>query len=71
MLSRPSGCTTGSSFDPGEIEVERGVILTGCVSTENANPIYWDEKAAQDLTDGWIAPPSMISVWCRPHLWTP
>ncbi len=57
--------------EDGEIDVERGYVLTGCVSTENGNPIYWDEKIAQDLTDGWIAPPSMISVWCRPHLWTP
>ncbi len=55
----------------GEFDVERGYILTSCSSVQNGNPIFWDEKAANDLTDGWIAPPSMISAWFRPHHWAP
>lgn len=55
----------------GEFDVERGYVLTSCAAVENGNPLYWDEKVAQDLTDGWIAPPSMISVWFRPHHWAP
>jgi acyl dehydratase len=55
----------------GEFEVERGYIFTSCASVENGNPLYWDEKAAQELTGGFIAPPSMISVWFRPHHWAP
>ena len=55
----------------GEFDVERGYVLTTCSSVENGNPIFWDEKAANDITDGFIAPPTMISVWFRPHLWAP
>ena len=55
----------------GEFDVERGYIFSSCASVENGNPIFWDEKAANEITDGWIAPPSMISVWFRPHHWAP
>lgn len=55
----------------GEFDVERGYIFTSCSSVQNGNPIFWDEKAANDVTDGFIAPPSMISVWFRPHDWSP
>ncbi|MBW2497922.1 MAG: MaoC family dehydratase N-terminal domain-containing protein [Deltaproteobacteria bacterium] len=55
----------------GEFDVERGFILSGCSSVENGNPLYWEEEAANEITDGWIAPPTMISVWTRPHFWTP
>ncbi|MEM7412733.1 MAG: MaoC family dehydratase N-terminal domain-containing protein [Myxococcota bacterium] len=55
----------------GEFDVERGYIFTTCSSVQNGNPIFWDEKAANDITDGFIAPPAMISVWFRPHHWAP
>ena len=55
----------------GDFDVERGYISTSCASVENGNPIFWDEKTAEDLTGGWIAPPTMISVWFRPHHWAP
>ena len=55
----------------GEFDVERGFVLTACSSVENGNPLYWDEATARDLTGGPIAPPAMISVWFRPHFWTP
>lgn len=55
----------------GEFDVERGYVFTSCASVENGNPIFWDEKAANEITDGFIAPPSMISVWFRPHHWAP
>jgi acyl dehydratase len=55
----------------GEFNVERSYIFTSCSSVQNGNPIFWDEKAAQEITDGFIAPPSMISVWFRPHYWSP
>jgi acyl dehydratase len=54
-----------------EFDVERGYILTSCSSVENGNPLFWDEKVAQQLTDGPIAPPTMLSVWFRPHHWAP
>ena len=55
----------------GEFDVERGYIFTTCASVQNGNPLFWDEKAAQELTGGFIAPPTMISVWFRPHHWSP
>jgi acyl dehydratase len=55
----------------GEFDVERGYIYTTCASVENGNPLFWDEKLANEVTDGPIAPPTMISVWFRPHYWAP
>jgi len=55
----------------GEFDVERGYVLTSCASVENGNPLFWDEKAARDITGGWIAPPTMLSAWFRPHHWAP
>ena len=55
----------------GEFDVERGYIFSSCSSVQNANPLFWDEKAALEIADGLIAPPTMISVWFRPHFWSP
>ena len=55
----------------GEFDVERGYIFTSCSSVQNGNPLFWDEKVANELTGGPVAPPSMISVWFRPHYWSP
>jgi uncharacterized protein len=55
----------------GDVVAERGHVLHWCESVEDANPIYWDEAAAEALTDGWIAPPTMLSVWMRPLMFNP
>ena len=55
----------------GEFDVERGYVWTTCASVENGNPLFWDDKVADELTGGPIAPPTMISVWFRPHHWAP
>jgi acyl dehydratase len=55
----------------GEFDVERGYVFTTCASVENGNPLFWDEATARELTGGWIAPPTMLSVWFRPHHWAP
>ena len=57
--------------EEGEFDVERGYVFNTCAATENGNPLFWDEKAARALTDGWIAPPTMLSAWFRPHHWAP
>ena len=57
--------------EAGEFPVERGYIWTTCSSVENGNPLFWDDEAAQEITDGPIAPPTMLSVWFRPHYWAP
>ena len=55
----------------GEFPVERGYIWTSCASVENGNPLFWDDDAAAEITGGPIAPPTMLSVWFRPHHWAP
>ena len=55
----------------GEFPVEQGYIFTSCSSVENGNPLFWDDATAAELTGGPIAPPTMVSVWFRPHHWSP
>ena len=57
--------------ETGEFPVERGYIWTTCSSVENGNPLFWDDAVADEITNGPIAPPTMISVWFRPHQWSP
>ena len=57
--------------ETGEFPVERGYIWTTCASVENGNPLFWDDAVAAEITDGPIAPPTMLSVWFRPHHWAP
>lgn len=55
----------------GEFPVEQGYIWTSCSSVENGNPLFWDPEVAEEVTGGPIAPPTMLSVWFRPHHWAP
>ena len=57
--------------EAAEFTVEQGYIWSLCSAVENGNPLFWDEKVAAELTDGPIAPPSMLSTWFRPHHWAP
>lgn len=57
--------------ETGEFPVERGYIWTTCASVENGNPLFWDDEVAAAVTSGPIAPPTMLSVWFRPHHWAP
>jgi uncharacterized protein len=57
--------------ETGEFPVERGYIWTSCASVENGNPLFWDDAVAAEVTGGPIAPPTMLSVWFRPHNWAP
>ncbi len=58
-------------IDVGEFTVERGYIYTTCASVQNGNPLFWDDEVAKQITHGPIAPPTMLSVWFRPHFWMP
>ena len=51
--------------------VERGYVWTSCASVENGNPLFWDDRVADELTGGPIAPPTTLSLWFRPHAWEP
>jgi acyl dehydratase len=57
--------------EEAEFEVEMGYIATSCSSVENGNPIFWDPEVSEEITQGPIAPPTMLSVWLRPHHWAP
>jgi acyl dehydratase len=57
--------------EEGEFPVERGYVWTTCASVENGNPLFWDDEVAEEITGGAIAPPTMVSVWFRPHHWAP
>lgn len=52
-------------------DAEMGYVWTSLASVENGNPLFWDAEVAEALTGGPIAPPSMLSVWFRPHHWQP
>jgi acyl dehydratase len=54
-----------------DFPVELGYVYTTCASVENGNPLFWDERVAREITRGPIAPPTMLSVWFRPHFWAP
>lgn len=54
-----------------EFPVEMGYVFNTLAATRNGNPLYWDEALAEDLAGARIAPPTMLSVWLRPHYWSP
>jgi acyl dehydratase len=54
-----------------EFPIEMGYVYNTCAATKNANPLFWDNAAAESITRGQIAPPTMLSVWFRPHYWAP
>ena len=61
----------GQYAEDCQFPVERGYTWTSAASVENGNPLFWDETVADEITGGPIAPPTMISVWFRPHNWSP
>ena len=52
-------------------DIEMGYVYNTCAAVQNGNPLFWDEQAAAELTGGPITPPTMMSVWFRPHYWRP
>ncbi|MBL0122967.1 MAG: MaoC family dehydratase N-terminal domain-containing protein [Betaproteobacteria bacterium] len=54
-----------------EFPIEMGYVYNTCAAVQNSNPLFWDREAADEITGGQIAPPTMLSVWFRPHYWAP
>lgn len=52
-------------------DVEHSFVHNTCAATQNANPLFWNADAAEELTGGPIAPPTTVSLWIRPHYWEP
>ncbi len=63
----------GRSLDAGvgDVGCERGYVLHWLEAVEDANPLYWDDAVADELTGGRTAPPTMLSVWMRPLMFKP
>lgn len=57
--------------ESSEFPIELGYVFNTCAATGNGNPLYWDERVARELAGGRVAPPTMLSVWMRPHYWAP
>lgn len=54
-----------------EFPIEMGYVYNTCAAVQNGNPIFWDRAAAEEITGGPVTPPTMMSVWFRPHYWSP
>ncbi|PLW69193.1 FAS1-like dehydratase domain-containing protein [Pseudohalioglobus lutimaris] len=54
-----------------EFEIEMGYVYNTLAAVQNANPLYWDKSFAEQVVGAQIAPPTMLSVWFRPHYWSP
>ena len=54
-----------------EFPIEMGYVYNTCAAVQNGNPLFWDAAVAEELAGGRIAPPTMLSVWFRPHYWAP
>ncbi len=54
-----------------EFEIAMGYVSNTCAAVQNGNPLYWNRQATEEITHGQIAPPTMLSVWFRPHFWSP
>lgn len=57
--------------ETSEFPVERAYVWNTCAAVENGNPIFWDDDVAAELTGGPITMPTMLSLWFRPHHWSP
>ena len=65
MIGRPVYPATA------DFAAELGYGWNTLSATENGNPLYWDAAVAQALTGGRILPLSTLSIWMRPHRWSP
>jgi len=57
--------------ETAEFPAERSYAWTSCASVQNGNPLFWDDAVAADVTGGPVMPPTTLSLWMRPHHWTP
>ena len=65
MIGRPCYPATA------DFAAESGYGWNTLAATENPNPLYWDEAVADELAGGPLLPLSTLSLWMRPHRWSP
>ncbi len=54
-----------------DVRVDMNSVRSICAASENANPLFWNDKFAQEVVGACIAPPSSVAAWLRPHFWSP
>ena len=54
-----------------DFPAEMGYGWNTLAATENGNPLHWDPGVSEALTAGPILPLSTLSIWMRPHRWSP
>ena len=42
--------------EEGQFPIEMGYVWNTCAAVRNGNPLYWDEKVAEEITGGQVAP---------------
>jgi len=57
--------------EESEFDIEMGYVYNTLAAVQNGNPLYWDKTVAEEIVGAQIAPPTMLSVWFRPHYWSP
>lgn len=65
MIGRPCYPATA------DFAAESGYGWNTLAATENPNPLYWDRATADELAGGPLLPLSTLSLWMRPHRWSP
>ena len=65
MIGRPCYPATA------DFAAESGYGWNTLAATENPNPLYWDPATADELAGGPLLPLSTLSLWMRPHRWSP
>ena len=65
MIGRPCYPATA------DFAAESGYGWNTLAATENPNPLYWDRATADELGGGPLLPLSTLSLWLRPHRWSP
>ena len=54
-----------------EFPIEIGYVYNTCAAVQNGNALFWDADVAEAVAGARITPPTMMSVWFRPHHWAP
>ncbi len=57
--------------ETADFPVEMAYGWNTLAATENGNPVYWEPAVAEMLAGGRILPLSTLSLWMRPHRWSP
>ena len=65
MIGRPCYPATA------DFAAESGYGWNTLAATENPNPLYWDRAVAAELAGGPLLPLATLSLWMRPHRWSP